>query len=118
MPKKVIFESFIHHLLSASRDLVDQEEDSAKRERMNAFLDSLEIVNLGSGQVRVSSPQLKQGTLTLSTKIGQYYTRGDAQRFVERQINENQLFHLDRTLDKNRVAFRNQAILLFEEAKI
>lgn len=116
MPKKVLFHSFIHHLLSALRDVVEDENSLSRRESMNDFIDSLSIENLGAGKIKVSSSFLKSQEMIFSTDLGCYFTRGDTIKFTNKQIEQGQLFNVDKTLISNNNNFKETAKKLFSDA--
>ena len=117
MAKKIIYESFVHHLLTAARDLGEELLDPGSWESFRSFLDGLEIVESGARSVVVNSSWLEPGVVSFELKSATYYSRGDAPMFVDRQKSMGQLFSEDEVLKRNREVFKNHALQLLKAAK-
>lgn len=87
MPKKIMFESAVHHFLTAARRLhVSLQSGPAERQQTyDAFVASLRFTHLPDGVMEVRWTYPSEGSAPVSYRDASFYLRGDTGRHVEKQ---------------------------------
>ena len=121
MPKKILFESAIHQFLWAGKRLaltLESKNDCTSRQTLSTWLNSLELINPGSGGLLIRWPGPIKGEHTLSFKGAKFYTRGDAQAHSQKQIDSGQTFVPDQVMSANRTFFDHELRSVLTSAKV
>src|SRR5690606_4482363 len=108
MPKKILFESACHQFLWAGRRLRHRFEDrgnTAAVQRLSGWLNSLELINPGRGELLVRWSGPVGGEHTVALKGAKFYTRGDAEAHYKRQSESGLTFAPDAVMAANRSFF-------------
>lgn len=81
MPKKIFYESAVHHFCMAAKDVIQDRflEDKKKQIFFQKWISSFNFVYLGNKKIRVSWNYPKIGQAEFSFDKCNYYERGDKQ---------------------------------------
>ncbi len=118
MPKKIFFESSVHHILSAARHLAEKEGrlSQVNHRRWTEFISSLNFRYLGSGSAEVTWTSPQPGIKQFDIRDAQFYVRGDTDGQVELQQNARMLFRTDVIREDNERLFRDLVTRIAEHA--
>lgn len=110
MPKKILYESAVHHFLLAGSRL--QHELGAEGARLAAWIRDLRLERAGPAQLRVTWRAPVAGQYTVDFAQAQFYTKGDGTTPIEGDLKGH-----DAIRDANAVFFDGQFRAVLDEAK-
>lgn len=87
MPKKILFESAVHQMVVATRGLLDdlKNKRDSRFEPWSACVATWKFEYLGPKKMMLRWTQPSSGERLIDYSDAQFYTRGDADAFVQKQ---------------------------------
>jgi SAM-dependent methyltransferase len=116
VPKKIKFESFVYRFL-AEADLARQALAASERPGWQAFVGRLQF-HYDRGSVVVGWSEHEADRLAFALGGAEFYERGDAGRYVEKQREDEQIFARDAVQLKNAAFFRQALAEVAQKAGI
>jgi 2-polyprenyl-3-methyl-5-hydroxy-6-metoxy-1,4-benzoquinol methylase len=103
MAKKIFFESGIHQLMSAAARYTSNLalKDPVSAGRVRQWVEKLEIQNLGQRRMQVSWTEILPGSRIVCLDEARFYTRGDAQKYIQGEQSLADLHLLDPAMKDN-----------------
>lgn len=106
MPKKILHESAIHHLLMAARRFIQNSSLSGEAtEKLRKLVTSFEFDRSVSGKLKTTWHYPATGTLEITLSDATFYYRGDNAAAVRRQAESGQIFSDDQVKQENDLFF-------------
>lgn len=117
MPKKILFESAVHHFVTAGRRVLQAHAGHPSLVlAWEDFLHSLTFTHPERGLFDVAWTSPTTGSARVDFLPAALYTRGDLARYVEVQKAKSQLFAPDRVAEHNAAFFDNQILAVARQA--
>ncbi len=114
MPKKILFESAKHHILTAARQIVaETTADTAAAERLHSKINAWTFKHEGGKKLLVQWDQPTACEIKIDFSAAKFYTRGDLDQTDTANAGNNQDGEQEIT-DKNRAVFRRLAAELLQ----
>ena len=79
MPKKIIIESFIHHLATAARTVCQNADNQITKDAFQEHIASWEFEITGSRKIHLTWRSPKEGQKEITIPSLHFYTRGDSE---------------------------------------
>lgn len=97
MPKKVLFESAVHHLAMAGKRLLSTVGPSGDEQfsEVKRFIDSWRFAHEGKSRMLLAWSVPSEGAMHVDFHDAHFYTRGDTSDTVERQRKSGLVFSED-----------------------
>lgn len=117
MPKKILFESAVHHFVTAGRRVLQAQAHNRSLAKTWAdFLHSLTFTHPERGLFDVAWTVPTAGVARVDFSPAALYTRGDLARAVEAQKAKSQLFAPDQVAQQNAAFFDAQVLAVARQA--
>lgn len=107
MPKKILFESAVHHLANASKRLRFEINNSKLEQELDLFCKSWNFSYPKKEQLDVSWTYPNIGSASFDFKEAELYVRGDTKYTSDKQKESGIVFTNDKVLDANNQFFDN-----------
>ncbi len=119
MPKKIIFESAVHQFVTATQEILEElkAKQDARFENWSKTVASWKFEYKGPKVMLLSWSTPKPGEKLIEYSQAQFYTRGDSEKFVQKQ-REMDLIGVsgDEVGKSNRTYFKDISLKVLVEA--